>query len=91
MTHYLIDFWGTRNGSIGHFKERVSRIVEAADPEAARLKAYETHEHIDSSFSAHRIRWWVCGCGERIHVRILNTPDTVNCPKCSDPMKPEPE
>lgn len=90
MTHYQIDFYGTRNGSIGHFKERVSRIVEAPDSEAARLKAYETHEHI-TGFSAHLIRWWVCGCGERVHVQVLFTPDTVNCPMCSDPMKPEPE
>lgn len=90
MTHYQIDFWGTRNGSIGHHKDRVSRIVEAPDPEAARLKAYETHEHI-SGFCAHMVRWWTCGCGQRIHFSILFTPDIVNCPKCSDPMKLEPE
>lgn len=89
MTHYLIVFNGSRVGGIGLYSERQARVVEAADPEAARLKAYETHEHI-TGFCAHQILWWSCGCGQRTYFSILYTPDIVNCPKCSEPMKPEP-
>lgn len=42
---FKLDFGGRRIGAIGiHYK--CSLIVEAASPEKAAWKAYETHEHI---------------------------------------------
>jgi hypothetical protein len=46
MKHYLASFKGRLNGAIGTF-ERFSNIpVDAFNYEEARLKLYETYEHI---------------------------------------------
>ena len=47
---YRIEFWGCPNGAayfvgaVCHVP--VSRVVEADNPQAAALMAYDTHEHI---------------------------------------------
>jgi len=47
---YRIEYSGTPAGGLNAaFKVNVSRIVEAPDPEAAQLMAYDTHEHIGGS------------------------------------------
>jgi hypothetical protein len=42
---YRADFWGRTIGAIGVTFHYVVE-VEADNPEAARLKLYDTHEHI---------------------------------------------
>lgn len=42
---YLARFQGRRMGGIG-ISYHIEKFVEADTPEAARLKLYETHEHI---------------------------------------------
>lgn len=44
---YVLRFYGVPKGSLNAtVVVRVERVVEAETIEAARLKAYETHEHI---------------------------------------------
>lgn len=48
MSLFEITFTGRKLGAIGimqHFR----RIVSAETPEAARLKLYETHEHVTNA------------------------------------------
>lgn len=41
---YRVTFKGRKAGAIGIFYP-ISIVVEADDPEAAKLKAYDEHEH----------------------------------------------
>jgi len=45
MPRYQCSFNGRTKGAIGIFY-RISVLVEAKDPEAAKWRLYETHEHI---------------------------------------------
>lgn len=46
LRRYRIEFVGTPRGSIGFHREHIAMEVEAVDEDAARLAAYETHEHV---------------------------------------------
>lgn len=47
MPRYRIVFYGCKIGQLNTAaKDRVEREVEAPDPAAAALAAYDTHEHI---------------------------------------------
>lgn len=53
MPKYTIHFRGCPIGRLNTaWKDNVSRLVEADTPEEARLKAYETHEHIHNDIIA---------------------------------------
>ena len=44
---FRIDFWGTPVGGLNSaYKQHIVRVVEASDEDAAKLRAYEKHEHI---------------------------------------------
>lgn len=46
MTRYRCTFYGRKVGAIG-IKSWYELTIDAPDPEAARLKLYDTHEHIE--------------------------------------------
>ncbi len=54
MPRYRCVFHGRKLGAIGVFGFHVVEL-DAEDPESARLKCYETHEHI-SNFKAIEVK-----------------------------------
>jgi hypothetical protein len=44
---FTVWFWGRKIGALGAVSPWV-RVIEAENPEAARLRVYETHEHLSS-------------------------------------------
>lgn len=44
---FTVWFWGRKVGAIGNVSPWV-RVIEASTSEAARLRVYETHEHLSS-------------------------------------------
>jgi hypothetical protein len=61
LRRFQIKFYGKKNGALG-LSFLVEKIVEAENEKLARMKAYDTHEHISGGL-------------EGIYVREIQTPN----------------
>lgn len=55
MKRWMLAFTGRKNGALG-ITYRVEIEVEAETAEAARMRAYNTHEHIAGGTAGVRVR-----------------------------------